>query len=247
MKILLLSDLHIEFEDFRPRPTEAEVIVLAGDIGVGMQGLHWARERFPDRPVIYVPGNHEFYHHDLSLLDEFRSLATDHVHVLNDDSMVLGGVRFLGSILWTDFSLLGEAYRDPAIHQAWQCMTDYLVIRNHGRPFTPNQSMALHRVSREWLAATLAKPFDGPTVVITHHAPSSRSVHAKYAGDLLSAAFASNLEPLMGRDRAALWLHGHVHHSFDYELRGTRVVCNPRGYSPHSLNAAFRPDALLEV
>ena len=126
-------------------------------------------------------------------------------------------------------------------------MTDYLVIRNHGRPFTPNQSMALHRVSREWLAGALAKPFDGPTVVITHHAPSSRSVHAKYAGDLLSAAFASNLESLMGKDRTAFWLHGHVHHSFDYELRGTRVVCNPRGYSPHSLNGAFSTDALLEV
>ncbi len=247
MKIQILSDLHIEFEDFEPQATDAEVIVLAGDIGVGMQGLLWAQNRFARRTVVYVPGNHEFYHHDIAVIDELKALAPGHIHVLDDDRVIIGGVRFLGSILWTDFALMGDADKSFAIQHAQQCMTDYSVIRNHGRRFTPEDAMGLHKASREWLAASLAQPFDGKTVVITHHAPSSRSVHPRYAGDLLSAAFASNLEPMMGGRYAALWIHGHVHNSFDYEVDGTRVVCNPRGYAPHALNGAFRPDTVVEV
>lgn len=142
--------------------------------------------------------------------------------------MIIDGVRFLGSILWTDFALFGEADQFFAIRQAQQCMTDFSIIRNHGRDFTPQDAIGLHTASRDWLAATLTQPFDGKTVVVTHHAPSSRSVPQRYADDRLSPAFASNLEALMDGDRAALWVHGHVHDSFDYEIHGTRVVCNPR-------------------
>jgi len=101
MKLHILNDLHIEFEDFEPPATDADVVVLAGDIGVGMEGLRWAEDRFPDKPVIYVPGNHEFYHHDLALIEELKAQAPDHIHVLNDDQIIIGRVRFLGSILWT--------------------------------------------------------------------------------------------------------------------------------------------------
>ena len=86
MKLHILNDLHIEFGDFAPPATDADVIILAGDIGVGMGGLHWAEKRFPDRPVIYVPGNHEFYHHDIALIDELKAQAPDNVHVLNDEN-----------------------------------------------------------------------------------------------------------------------------------------------------------------
>jgi predicted phosphodiesterase len=85
MKLHILNDLHIEFEDFEHPVIEADVVVLAGDIGVGMEGLRWAEARFPDRPVIYVPGNHEFYHHDIALIDELKAEAPDNIHVLNDD------------------------------------------------------------------------------------------------------------------------------------------------------------------
>ena len=108
MKLHILNDLHIEFEDFDPPATDADVVVLAGDIGVGMEGLRWAEDRFPDKPVIYVPGNHEFYHHDIALIEELKAQAPDHIHVLNDDQVIIDGVRFLGSILWTDFALFGE-------------------------------------------------------------------------------------------------------------------------------------------
>ena len=97
MKLHILNDLHIEFEDFAQPTTDADVVILAGDIGVGMEGLNWAENRFPDRPVIYVPGNHEFYHHDIALIDELKTQAPDHIRVLNDDQVIIGGVRFLGS------------------------------------------------------------------------------------------------------------------------------------------------------
>lgn len=247
MKLHILNDLHIEFEDFAPPATDADVVILAGDIGVGVQGLRWAKERFPDKPVIYVPGNHEFYHHDIALIDELKAEAPDNIHILDDDQVVVDGVRFLGSILWTDFRLFGEADKFFAMQQARRQMTDFSIIRNQGQCFTPEDAIKLHEASRDWLAAMLTEPFDGKTVVVTHHAPSSRSVHPRYARDLLTPAFASNLENLMDGNRVALWIHGHTHDSFDYEVYDTRVVCNPRGYSPEELNPGFRPDWVLEV
>jgi len=247
MKLHILNDLHIEFEDFEPPATDADVVVLAGDIGVGMEGLRWAETRFPDWPVIYVPGNHEFYHQDIALIDEMKAQLPDHIHVLNDDQVIIDGVRFLGSILWTDFALFGEADKFFAIQQARQHMTDFSIIQNGSHRFTPEDAIRLHTASRDWLAAMLAEPFDGKTVVVTHHAPSSRSVHPRYANDLLTPAFASSLENLMDGDRAALWVHGHMHESYDYEIYGTRVVCNPRGYAPAALNPDFRSDLVMEV
>jgi Icc-related predicted phosphoesterase len=247
MKLLILNDLHIEFEDFVPPAADADVVILAGDIGVGVEGLRWAEARFPDRSVIYVPGNHEFYHHDIALIDELKSEAPDNIHMLNDDQVVIDGVRFLGSILWTDFALFGEADKFFAMQTAQQGMTDFSIIQNHGQRFTPEDAVRLHTASRDWLAATLAEPSDGKTVVVTHHAPSSQSVHPRYARDLLTPAFASNLENLMDGDQPALWVHGHMHESFDYEVYGTRVVCNPRGYAPKALNPDFRPDWVITI
>ena len=247
MKLHILNDLHIEFEDFAPPVTDADVVILAGDIGVGLEGLRWAEERFPDRPVIYVPGNHEFYHHDLSLVEELKAQASEHIHVLNDNQVDIDGVRFLGSTLWTDFALFGEADKFFAMQQARQQMTDFSIIQNNGQRFTPEDAIQFHTASRGWLAAMLAEPFAGKTVVVTHHAPSSQSVHPRYANDLLTPVFASNLENLMDGDRAALWVHGHMHESYDYEIYGTRVVCNPRGYAPNALNPDFRPNLVMEV
>jgi predicted phosphohydrolase len=247
MKVHILNDLHIEFEDFKPPETDADVIVLAGDIGVGMEGLRWAEARFPDRPVIYVPGNHEFYHYDIDLIDELQAETPGHIHVLNDDPVVIDGVRFLGSILWTDFDLFGEADRFFAMQTARQRMTDFSIIQKQRRRFTPEDAIRAHTFSRDWLAAALAEPFHGKTVVVTHHAPSSRSIPSRYASDLLAPAFASNLERLMEGDRVALWIHGHIHDSFDYQIYSTRVVCNPRGYAPNALNPDFRPDLIIEM
>lgn len=247
MKLHILSDLHTEFGDFKPPDTDADVVVLAGDIGVGIEGLRWAERRFPNLPVIYVPGNHEFYHHDITLIDELKQMAPDHIHVLDNDSMVVDDVRFLGCVLWTDFELFGITEQYFAVNKARQAMNDFSVIKCNAQRFTPHISMAIHSTSRQWLANQLALPFDGKTVVVTHHLPSPRSVSQRYATDPLSAAFASNLESMMGEERVAMWIHGHTHDAFDYEIEGTRVICNPRGYAPHDLTVDFRPNLLVAV
>jgi Icc-related predicted phosphoesterase len=247
MRLHILSDLHIEFGDFEPPTTDADMVVLAGDIGVGVAGLRWAASRFADRPVIYVPGNHEFYHHDIALVDELRAVAPSHVHVLDNDEVEINGVRFLGATLWTDFSLFGEAEQLFAMQHAQQCMTDFAIIHKGARRFKPEDALKLHVKSHRWLAAKLAKPCDGRTVIVTHHAPSARSIHDRYSGSLLSGAFASNLEKMMGADHVALWIHGHMHDSFDYIINGTRVICNPRGYTPDALNPDFKADFVVDI
>ncbi len=247
MKLHILSDLHIEFADFEPPTTNADVIVLAGDIGVGTDGLEWAAARLPDVPVIYVPGNHEYYGHDLRLTDELKTDAPDNIRVLHDEQTVVDDVRFIGSVLWTDFELFGEGDKFRSMQRARRGILDFSAIRNDDHTFTPEDSITLHESSKAWLQAELAEPFDGKTVVVTHHLPSLRSVARRYASDLLTPAFASNLEPLIDAGQPALWIHGHTHDSFDYEIDNTRVICNPRGYPEETHTSGFVPDLVVEI
>jgi len=247
MKLHILNDLHVEFGDFTVPETDADVIIMAGDIGVGMGGLAWIDSQNLGKPVIYIPGNHEFYHHDISMVDELKAKAPDNVHVLNQDVAVINGVRFLGSILWTDFLLFGETDKYFSVQCARKAMSDFEIIRINGNRFTPEDSIELHTKTRDWLSCMLSEPFNGKTVVITHHAPSSKSVSPRFAKDLLTPAFASNLEELMEGNRVALWVHGHTHDGFDYEVFGTRVICNPRGYVTYEENQEFNPELLVEI
>lgn len=247
MKLHVLSDLHLEFADLDPPATDADVVVLAGDIAVGLHGIDWALNRFRV-PVVYVPGNHEYYHHDLALLDLMRSRARGtHVHVLDEESIVLGGVTFLGATLWTDFELFAD--RNAALDYARGELLDFRVIKDHRVSFTPERSSVLHRRARAWLAKALASSV-ADTVVVTHHAPHRGSLADRFATSPLSPAFVSDLDALMGR--APLWIHGHTHTSFDYVVRSTRIVCNPRGYVQGSRpedpeNADFNRGLVLEV
>lgn len=251
MRIRVLSDLHLEFQDWTPPSVPADVVVLAGDIHVGVAGVTWARKHFPRTQIIYVPGNHEFFGGEMSVaLHDLRRIASAHdVHLLDGDAATIGGVRFLGAILWTDFALYGS--EAPMIARAFanarQGMVDYRAIRvlDSGL-LRPQDTLAIHQCQAAWLAEQLAQPFAGATVVITHHLPHARSVHAKYAGDLLNPAFASDLSALV-REPVQLWIHGHTHESMDYEVHGTRVVCNPRGYLPQQPNAAFDPGLVVTL
>lgn len=228
MKIQILSDLHIEFQNFDSPKVDVDVVVLAGDIHIGVRGLTWASEEFAGRHIIYVPGNHEFYGSDLSALAAMRMAAERRgIYLLDNDSVVIDGVRFLGCTLWTDFALFGKLSIGECMREARVYMADFNgEIRDK---FTPQKSANLHNQSVRWLGKALAESFDGPTVVVTHHAPARGSIHPVYADVLACAGFVSDLERLMGP--AALWIHGHCHDSFDYELKGTRVVCNPKHYS----------------
>lgn len=236
MRIQIASDLHLEhlewrFPDYRGvEPCGADVLILAGDIAKASRALdlfgNWPC------PVIHVPGNHEYY--DGSLADveaEFRRRAAEfpNVTVLAPGSCALFGVRFIGCTLWTDYELYGKENRDRAMTACGMSIVDHVAIRGkNGSPFTPAAALDLHREQRAWLQARLAEPFDGKTVVITHHAPSPLSLHPQYARDITSAGFISDLDELMGQ--ADLHIHGHTHASFDYTVRGTRVVANPMGY-----------------
>ncbi len=152
MKLHVLSDLHTEFADFSPPGTDADVVVLAGDIGVGVGGIEWAARRCPKVPVIYVPGNHEFYDHDIGLTDELKATVPANIHVLNNDTLELDGVRFIGSTLWTDFKLHGEGEAWFARQRAKRLIEDFASIQNGAQRFTPEYSVELHEASKQGMA-----------------------------------------------------------------------------------------------
>jgi predicted phosphodiesterase len=247
MKIHVLSDLHTEFEPFHPPETDADVVVLAGDTSTGTRGIDLARDWFAGRPVVYVAGNHEFYRESTPRLQRKLADAARHagVHYLENRAVVIGGVRFLGCTLWTDFELFGERHGSMAAAQA--AMNDFRLIRVDPdyRRFRPADARVSHMVSRDWLMRTLDAPFDGPTVVITHHAPSLRSVNELYREHPATPAYASDLEYLLD-GRVSLWIHGHTHVCVDYEVGGTRVFSNQRGYPEYAVDG-FDPARCVEI
>jgi predicted phosphodiesterase len=253
MKLNVLSDLHLSVGGLQQPHNDADVVVLAGDIARPSESAAWALQF--DKPVLYVLGNHEFYGGSIEgTADELKRLcAGTHVHVLDDDEIVIDGVRFLGSTLWTDFMLFGDGdARGAAMAGARHLMRDFSRIRLDDATselFTPEGSAALFERHVDWLDRRLDAAHVGPTVVITHHAPSRQSIHPRYADSLLNACFVSNAEHLFKGDRAQLWIHGHTHDSFDYTLHGVRVVCNPRGYAKAGVNEnpRFNPDFMIEV
>lgn len=252
MKLNILSDLHLGMGDLAVPDNDADLVVLAGDIARPAEAVAWASSIA--RPVLYVPGNHEFYGGSIdATLAALRRLCDGtNVRLLDDDEAVVGGVRFLGSTLWTDFLLLGAQSRERAMHEGQRFMRDFSRIRLHeggDALFSPADAAARFTMHRRFLAERLDAAFDGPTVVITHHAPSPKSVHPRFANSILNACFVSDLEPLMDGARACLWVHGHTHDSFDYTVNGTRVVCNPRGYAKNGVNenARFDPDFAIDV
>jgi len=245
VKLHVVSDLHLEHDpDWRLPPTDADVLVLAGDIAPGLRGMG-AFFKF-GKPVLYVPGNHEYYGENMSGLVAAMRLYSKPagITVLDNEEVVVDGVRFLGATLWTDFELYGKNRRDQAIAYADTHLNDYITIRNgSGGWLTARQSAELHVRAVTWLASRLDEPFAGTTVVITHHAPHPNSAHERHRDNLLNGAFVSDLTRLMGK--ASLWIHGHTHDSFDYSVAGTRVLANPKGYGGE--NTSFRPDLVIEV
>ncbi|CAB3763950.1 metallophosphoesterase [Paraburkholderia humisilvae] len=261
MRIRVLSDLHLECDEPDVIPhADADLVVLAGDIHNHAQGLRWAAQTFDGAvPVVYVPGNHEYYDGEFGALEaamQDAARSVDNVHFLNNAALVdpQGRWRVLGTTLWTDFELYGAQPEERAASMAatQRAMLDYRGLiqvtwgdpakerastpraatpleRGTPRDFTPADSLALHTRSLAWLTRELAQPFTGKTIVVTHHAPHRRSLAERYTDDRVSAGFVSDL-PALVRAPVALWIHGHTHTGFDYVENGTRVVCNPRGY-----------------
>ena len=262
VRIQLASDLHLELLE-RSWPLErviapaqdADVLVLAGDIH---RGLH-AIDRFADWPVpvLYLAGNHEYYGGlwEQLRIDLRRKADGTVVRFLDNDVVTLGDVRFLGSTLWTDYRVTGDP-QPAAMEAAEATVLDHQRIGTRLGPLRAAQLLDEHLHSRDWLQRELFRSEAARTVVITHHAPHPGSIHPRYAGNPVNGAFVSDLTELV--ERADLWLHGHVHDSFDYRVGNCRVVCNPRGYAQNRKtvsdardlqfeNPAFQPGLVIDL
>ena len=272
MKIQLLSDLHLEANpDLRIEPApDADLLVLAGDIGSyqtrkdgsRLPEPDWGLQRFSPLPqyagwpvpVLFVPGNHEY-----------DALDFDNTHLrlrqtcerlgmvwLEREQWQHAGVRFVGTTLWADFDALAAgAPPDGALkarEKAYRAANFYLRTMNTQRNGALFDAAAMREqalLCQRWLADALTQPFAGPTVVVTHFAPSLRSADPRYGLTPGTAGFCNDLDPWLAH--ADVWLHGHLHCAHDYTLHGCRVVANPLGYAHKNEQAAFRADRCVEI
>jgi len=259
MRIWTVSDLHLrptEIAELVPPPggfPDADLCVVAGDVGDGLAGLGWvAKVIRPMMPVVLVLGNHDMYGHSVPSARKVAKLTAEAFDcvLLDDDEVVIDGVRFLGGTLWTDYALFsrpedGEEGRQAAVRTAMaaarRSLDDHLSIDATevvegvmSRRFLPQDAAALHAETRAFIERELKKPHDGPTVVVTHHAPHPGSISPRFKRDPVTPAFVSDLSGLIEAGNPTLWIHGHVHHACDYRVGATRIVCNPRGYSRES-------------
>ena len=270
MKIAVCSDLHLEFQDIILKNEEdAEVLILSGDImtaedlhnhppvhpmdPVNIPNLGRRQEtalRFRDflsrcsfqfPHVIYIAGNHEFYHGNWKasiqyLRDECSKF--DNVYFLEQDLKVIDDVTFIGATLWTDCNK-----GDPlTLHALGDMMNDFRIIRNDEHGYTklrPAHTMHRHHQTMSYLKAVLPDLKDKKVVFVGHHTPSHQSIHEMYRGDyLMNGGYHSDLsEFILDHPQIVLWTHGHTHEPMDYMIGTTRVVCNPRGYAGHDKNA----------
>lgn len=254
MQLQVLSDLHVEARNsIPPRAAAADVVVLAGDLAPYQpRVLQAAAEawRAAER-ILYVPGNHEFYHGEIDAVraNLVTTCAELGIDLLDRRSIRIGDVRFIGATLWTDFELEGLARAPWAKQVALRAMSDFVgAIRHGGGLFTPAESCRRHSADRAFIERELSAAEDAGevAVVITHHAPTPRSIRAWYQGNALNPAFASDLEAVIGRYAPPLWIHGHMHDSIDEALGDTRVLANPGGYTKEE-NPLFDPALCVEV
>lgn len=277
MKISIASDLHLEFGDLDFDNSEnAEVLILSGDICVAADldmrdsrktelGFARARserfheffercaERFPH--VIYIMGNHEYYHSDYATaLTEVRHKLAHltNLWVLEREVKTIDDVTFIGGTLWTDMN-----NQDPlTLYHMRTMMNDFRVISNSAVPvhfrtqegkfatrvakFSPEDAAAEHTKMKQYVHSVVQGNHDTKYVVVGHHAPSAQSTHERYAHDtIMNGGYISNLDQfVLDHPQIRLWTHGHTHHPFDYQIGDTRVVCNPRGYIGHEPEAS---------
>ncbi len=233
MFVRLLSDLHQEFGPYtiQPLPEDSEtVLVLAGDIDTGVDACDFVIEQSANfAHVIYLLGNHEFYNNDLDTLakdvaDELADFPK--VSFLENSSVVIEGVRFIGSTLWSDM----DNENPESMFRIEQSLNDYHCIKNRGDKIWATTTIDLFKKNMAYLELALSMAHAGPTVVVTHHGPSFKSVHPLYRESGINGAFASNCERLMYDHDIAYWLQGHTHQTSSFEVNGCKVRMNPFGY-----------------
>jgi len=203
--------------------------------------------------VVYIAGNHEFYHGKWVkgiqyLRDECAKFPN--VHFLECDSIKIDDVTFVGGTLWTNMNK-----GDPlTLHAVRDMMNDFSIIKNDEKGYTnlkPADTVIRHRQTLDYIKSVVAEKHDEKFVVVGHHSPSFQSVYESYRHEtLMNGAYHSDLsEFILDHPQIKLWTHGHTHHCFDYVIGETRIVCNPRGYQSggYSEDTGWNPNIVLEV
>lgn len=248
MKIQVVSDLHQEFGFMDICFDNADVVVLAGDINLRTKGIEWIRATIKDIPVIYVLGNHEYYKGSYpKTLKSIQELAAGtNVHILENNSVIIGDITFHGATLWTDFALLGDSRINGSICQGK--MNDYKMIRRDPSysKLRSIDTYVIHQASLKWLQASLESTTTKKNIVVTHHAPSIRSIPNGLKDDVVSSAYASNLEPVILKYQPQFWIHGHIHVPAKYQVGNTTVLCNPHGYMNEPYNG-FDKNLIIDI
>ena len=276
MKIKLVSDLHLEFSDINiQNEHDYDLLILGGDIMIA-QDLHdyppkdsimefvgsrqekskrfrdfLKRVSFQFPQVIYIAGNHEYYHGKYP--DAIDYLKTEcesysNIHMLEMESLTIQDITFVAGTLWTDMNR-----KDPLTMMSVKgAMNDYHVVRNSQREYaklSPIDTVRRHMDTMSFIKTEVEKNPDGKYVVVGHHAPSLLSVKPKYEKDYqINGAYRSDLsEFILDHPQIKLWTHGHTHNAFDYMIGSTRVVCNPRGYEGYEEDSGWNPQIILEV
>lgn len=248
MRIPIISDLPRKFGFTVLSFDGAEVVILAGDINLGTKGIEWIKSTITDVPVIYVLGNHEYYKGSYpKTLNAIKNSASDtNVHVLKNKAVVINDITFHGATLWTDFALLGDPRLNGSICQGK--MNDYKMIRRDPSysKLRSIDTYVMHQASLKWLRTSLATSSTKKNILVTHHAPSIKSIPEEFNNDVLSSAYASNLEPIILEYQPHSWIHGHIHQPINYHVGGTIVLCNPHGYIDETYNG-FDKKLIIEI
>lgn len=242
MRVLIYSDLHLEFAAFEPPALDVDLVVLAGDIDLLSRGVKWANQVFASQ-VLYVCGNHEFYKgHIDRTLTKMRDGAAEHVHILDNQSLIIGDTRFLVGTAWTDFTSTGD-YR-VAMQLCGEWMNDFRSIRigKDYRKLRPADLIARNIATRQFLVDELAKGFAGKTVVVTHHCPIPEVNGHENEGHL-GAAYFNEWHDLLAQ--VDVWIFGHTHRQVDLQVNGCRIISNPRGYPGEP--TGFVPDFVVDI
>lgn len=227
MKIKLLSDLHLEFTSFEIPYNGEDILILAGDISPvyndTMNLVLSYLECSKDVHVIFVLGNHDFYGHSINdTINTWNGVKMDRFHFLQDNSVLIGKIRFYGSTMWTNM-------QDKKASVMQQCAF-YLNDFKHIKKFDPTTFCEIHNNSRNTLEYVLEHN-DEEMVIITHHLPTYNSISQEFKGHPLNGSYAStDLDHLMKHKKIKIWCHGHTHKNLDYTHNKIRVICNPRGY-----------------
>ena len=242
MKLNFINDIHLEFGALPENPSGSDVLVLAGDVTTKNR-VDWINEIANNfKHVVYVLGNHEFYHQNLdNTYRKTKEQLADNVYLLQNESVTLDGIAFHGTTLWSDF----DRGNPLSYLQCEKAVNDFRTIRadNGKRRFTTQRAHREHNVATVFLRENVKKG----DIVVTHHGPTYKSIDDKHRGGDINGAYVSDLADLIMDLDPVLWFHGHLHNSSDYMVANTRVLCNPRGYVGHETNPNFDVHKFVKI